>query len=162
MKNNLRDQVASYHDNDPSLVFEWWNLRETGVKHERWIIIAATRAQFPFLPVIFVFILLFLLLVFFALSGAAIRVRFYSHLATTFGTAFFPSNLKLKKKTVRKQPKKKKLTNTVRKREGSNVTLIFRRSLLASEFADSTLIGVPGWESRWLRSVGIKRRKSEN
>ena len=76
------------------LAFHQPNLRKTGVEHERWVIIAATRTQFPFLAVIFVFILLFLFLVFFTLDGAAIGVGFYSNFASTFRTTLFTANLK--------------------------------------------------------------------
>lgn len=42
----------------------------------------------------------------------------------------------------------------------TTLTLILRRSLLASEFADSTLMGVSGWESKWLKSVGMDGNRS--
>ena len=89
-----RDWNHEKSDYNIYLAFHQPNLRKTGVEHERWVIIAATRAQFPFLAVIFVFILLFLFLVFFTLDGAAIGVGFYSNFASTFRTTLFAANLK--------------------------------------------------------------------
>ena len=89
-----RDWNQENSDYNVYLAFHRPNLRKTGVEHKRWVIIAATRTQFPFLPVIFVFILLFLFLVFFTLDRAAIGVGFYSNFASTFRTALFTANLK--------------------------------------------------------------------
>ena len=89
-----RDWNHEKSDYNIYLAFHQPNLRKTGVEHERWVIIAATRTQFPFLAVIFVFILLFLFLVFFTLDGAAIGVGFYSNFASTFRTTLFTANLK--------------------------------------------------------------------
>ena len=89
-----RDLNHEKSDYNFYLAFHRPYLWKTGVEHERWVIIAATRTQFPFLPVIFVFILLFLFLVFFTLDGAAIGVGFYSNFASTFRTTLFSANLK--------------------------------------------------------------------